>query len=50
MKRDQKANLLMAKSGPLLSFVLYLGLTIVVFVGAFRVEYGVMTPEKIVPF
>lgn len=48
--KDIKAGIVMALPGPLMTFVLNVGLTIVVIVGAFRVNGGVTKPGVILAF
>lgn len=48
--REMKAGTVMALSGPVMSFLLNLGLTLVVVVGAFRVNEGASEPGVLVAF
>lgn len=48
--RDIKAGIVMALPGPLMTFVLNVGLTIVVVVGAIRVDGGLTKPGVILAF
>ncbi|MEG1772160.1 MAG: ABC transporter ATP-binding protein [Clostridia bacterium] len=50
VKRDQKASIVMAITNPTMSFLLNLGLTLVIIVGAFRVNGGLTQPGKIIAF
>ena len=49
-KRDIKAGIVMALPGPIMTFMLNIGLTIVVIVGAIRVNDGVTKPGVILAF
>ncbi len=49
-KRDRKAGMVMALPGPLMTLGLNLGLTLVVLVGAIRVDNGVTKPGVILAF
>ncbi len=49
-RRDRKAGVVMALPGPLMTMALNIGLTIVVVVGAIRVNNGVMKPGVILAF
>lgn len=49
-ERDVKAGIIMALPGPIMTFMLNVGLTIVVVVGAFRVNGGVTQPGVILAF
>ena len=48
--RDIKAGIVMALPGPIMTFMLNIGLTIVVVVGAYRVNGGVTQPGVILAF
>lgn len=48
--RDVKAGIIMALPGPIMTFMLNMGLTIVVLLGAFRVNEGVTRPGVILAF
>ncbi|MBE5967035.1 MAG: ABC transporter ATP-binding protein [Lachnospiraceae bacterium] len=48
--KEQKAGLTMAITNPVMNFLLNFGLTLVVVVGAFRVNLGISEPGKIVAF
>lgn len=48
--RDVKAGIIMALPGPVMTFMLNMGLTIVVLLGAFRVNEGVTRPGVILAF
>ncbi len=48
--RDTKAGITMAVTNPVMNLFLNLGLTLVVIVGAFRVNAGVSQPGKIIAF
>ncbi|MCI8799457.1 MAG: ABC transporter ATP-binding protein [Lachnospiraceae bacterium] len=48
--RDIKAGIVMALPGPIMTFMLNVGLTIVVIVGAYRVNGGVTQPGVILAF
>ncbi len=48
--RDVKAGIVMALPGPVMTFMLNIGLTIVVVVGAYRVNDGVTQPGVILAF
>lgn len=50
MGRDVKAGIVMALPGPIMTFMLNVGLTIVVVVGAYRVNEGVTQPGVILAF
>ncbi len=50
MRRDVKAGIVMALPGPIMTFALNTGLTIVVLVGAFRVNSGATQPGVILAF
>lgn len=49
-KRDIKAGIVMALPGPIMTFMLNIGLTVVVIVGAIRVNDGVTKPGVILAF
>lgn len=48
--KEKKANITMAASNPVMTFFMNLGLTAVVFIGAFRVNADLTEPGKIVAF
>lgn len=48
--RDVKAGIIMALPGPVMTFLLNIGLTLVVIVGAYRVNDGVTQPGVILAF
>lgn len=50
VQRELKTGYVMSASGPAMSFLLNLGLTLVIIVGAFRVNSGASAPGKIVAF
>ena len=50
IKKEQKAGITMAITNPLINFLLYTGLTLVVVIGAYRVNAGVTQPGKIIAF
>lgn len=50
VRRETKANVTMALSNPLMNLFLNLGLTLVIIVGAFRVNDGLTQPGKIIAF
>ncbi len=50
VKREKKAGMTMAVTNPVMNLCLNLGLTLVVIVGAFRVNAGVSQPGKIIAF
>lgn len=50
VQRELKVGYVMSASGPAMSFLLNLGLTLVIIVGAFRVNSGASAPGKIVAF
>lgn len=49
-KAERTANVVMSLPGPIMSFFLNVGLTLVVFVGAYRVNAGVTEPGVILAF
>jgi ATP-binding cassette subfamily B protein len=49
-EQEQKAGTTMATTNPIINFLLNVGLTLVVIVGAFRVNSGASEPGKIVAF
>lgn len=49
-KNETKAGTVTATSGPLMSLFLYIGQTLVIVVGAYRVASGVTEPGKIIAF
>ncbi|MPM35962.1 putative ABC transporter ATP-binding protein [bioreactor metagenome] len=50
VQRDQKAGILMALTNPVMNLLLNIGLTLVVVVGAYRVNSGITQPGKIIAF
>lgn len=48
--KEQKAGIIMASTNPIMNLVLNIGLTLVVIVGAYRVNSGASAPGKIVAF
>jgi len=50
VKEELRASGVMAASGPLLNLCLNIGLTVVIIVGAYRVNAGISLPGKIVAF
>lgn len=48
--KEKKASIVMGISSPMMNFILNLGLSIVIIVGAFRVNSGTTEPGKIVAF
>lgn len=50
VRREKKAGITMALTNPLMNLFLNLGLTIVIVVGAFRVNGGLTQPGKIIAF
>ncbi len=50
VEMEVKAGMTMAATGPLISFLLNVGLTLVIIVGAYRVNAGQSEPGKIVAF
>lgn len=48
--KEQKAGMIMASTNPIMNLVLNIGLTLVVIVGAYRVNSGASAPGKIVAF
>ena len=50
VRRDTKASLTMAITNPMMNLLLNLGLTLVIFVGAFRVNGGKTQPGVIIAF
>ncbi|MDR1630866.1 MAG: ABC transporter ATP-binding protein/permease [Oscillospiraceae bacterium] len=50
IERDQKAGMLMALTNPVMNLMLNIALTLVVVVGAYRVNAGISLPGKIVAF
>ena len=50
IKNEQKAGTIMAITNPVMSFILNMGLTLVILVGAYRVNSGLMLPGKIIAF
>jgi len=50
IKKDRRAGLLMSVTNPAMNLLLNVGLTLVIVVGAFRVNYGLTQPGKIIAF
>lgn len=50
VQRDQKAGILMSLTNPVMNLLLNVGLTLVIIVGAYRVNAGVSQPGKIIAF
>ncbi len=50
VKKDQRAGILMSLTNPIMNLLLNIGLTLVVIVGAFRVDSGLTQPGKIIAF
>ena len=50
VNHEKKASTTMAKSSPILNFILNVGLVLVIFVGAYRVDGGLSEPGKIIAF
>lgn len=50
VQRDLKAGILMSITRPVMNLLLNLGLAIVIIVGAYRVNYGLTQPGKIIAF
>lgn len=50
VSKDQKAGLVMSAMNPLMSFLLNLGLVLIILVGAYRVNSGKLSPGTIVAF
>ena len=50
VKREKKAGIVMAVTNPTMNLFLNLGLTLVIIVGAFRVNSGLTQPGKIIAF
>lgn len=48
--KDQRAGILMSATNPAMNMLLNFGLTLVIVVGAFRVNYGLTQPGKIIAF
>ena len=48
--REKKAGITMALTNPMMNLLLNLGLTLVIVVGAFRVDAGLTQPGKIIAF
>ncbi|HHW30196.1 MAG TPA: ABC transporter ATP-binding protein [Clostridiaceae bacterium] len=49
-EKDQKASVLMALTNPVMNLLLNIGLTLVIVVGAYRVNEGISQPGKIIAF
>lgn len=50
VKKEKKAGITMALTNPLMNLFLNMGLTLVIIVGAYRVDAGVTQPGKIIAF
>jgi len=50
VKRDKKAGVTMALTNPMMNLFLNIGLTLVIIVGAYRVNEGLTPPGKIIAF
>lgn len=50
VEKDRKASILMALTNPTMNLLLNIGLTLVVIIGAYRVNEGVSQPGKIIAF
>jgi ATP-binding cassette subfamily B protein len=50
VKKDQRASILISVTNPIMNLLLNLGLTLVIIVGAFRVNSGLTQPGKIIAF
>lgn len=50
IRREQRAGMLMAITNPVMNLLLNTGLTAVIVVGAFRVNWGLTQPGKIIAF
>jgi len=50
VKRDKKAGITMALTNPMMNLFLNIGLTLVIIIGAFRVNEGLTPPGKIIAF
>lgn len=50
MEKEQRAGLAVSTTNPLMNFFLYLGLTFVIVIGAFRVNAGLSEVGKIIAF
>lgn len=48
--KEKRANIVMGSTSPMMNLILNLGLSIVIIVGAFRVNNGVTEPGKIIAF
>ncbi len=48
--KEQRAGMLMAATNPVMNLILNIGLTLVIVVGAFRVNLGLTQPGKIIAF
>jgi len=48
--REQKANILMSVTSPIMNIILNIGLVIVILVGAYRVNLGFSQPGRIIAF
>lgn len=50
VKKDQKASILISVTNPIMNLLLNTGLTLVIIVGAYRVNSGLTQPGKIIAF
>lgn len=50
VKKDQRASILISVTNPIMNLLLNIGLTLVIIVGAFRVNSGLTQPGKIIAF
>lgn len=50
MEREQTAGIIVSTTNPLMNFFLYLGLTVVIVIGAYRVNAGLSEVGKIIAF
>ncbi len=50
MQREQTAGVIVATTNPIMNFFLYIGLTVVIIVGAYRVNAGLSEAGKILAF
>lgn len=50
VEQEQEASLTMARTSPIMNFILNLGLVLVIFIGAYRIAGGASDPGKVVSF
>jgi ATP-binding cassette, subfamily B, multidrug efflux pump len=50
VRKDQRASILISVTNPIMNLLLNLGLTLVIIVGAYRVNSGITQPGKIIAF